>query len=100
MAGYGYGEDFTAGLDGDAAVLRCPVCDAAHPAGTFHRAWTVRLEGASDPDDMLHVSALRCPACGSGGAFVSPFGVNVGEADAAVLLALPDVEGSPPELPA
>ena len=71
----------------------------AHPAAGFRRAWTVRLEGASDPADMLHVSALRCPVCGTGGAFVSPYGVNAGEADAAVLLALPDAEGSPPDQP-
>jgi len=99
MAGYGYGADFTAALDGDSAVLRCPVCDATHPAASFRRAWTARLEGASDPADMLHVSALRCPGCGAGGAFVSPFGVNVGETDEAVLLALPEAEGSPPAWP-
>ena len=96
MAEHGYGADFTAERDGDAAVLRCPVCDATHAAASFRRAWTVRLEGASDPDDMLHVSALRCPKCGTGGAFVSPFGVNAGETDEAVLLALPAAEGSPP----
>jgi|KBSMisStandDraft_5_1062788.scaffolds.fasta_scaffold640749_2 hypothetical protein len=99
MAGYGYGESFTAELDGASAVLWCPSCAASHPAATYRRAWTVRLEGASDPADMLHVSALRCPACGTGGAFVSPFGVNAGEADAAVLLVLPDAEQSAPDWP-
>ena len=99
MAGHGYGADFMSALDGDSAELHCPVCDATHPASAFTRAWTARLEGASDPDDMLHVSALRCPECGTGGVFVSPFGVNVGEADEAVLLALPEAEGPPPAMP-
>jgi hypothetical protein len=55
-------------------MLRCGACRGVSPAGEFERVWTARLEGASDPADMLHVSALRCPRCASGGVLVMNFG--------------------------
>jgi len=70
--------------------LWCPHCQAEISASSFERAWSLRLEGASDPADMLHVSALSCPNCGTGGVFVTPFGPAASERQAAVLRALPD----------
>ena len=51
-----------------------------------------RLEGASDPDDMLAVLALECPNCGLRGSLVLNYGPTATEEDAAVLLGL----GNPP----
>ena len=49
-----------------------------------------RLEGASDPDDMLAVVALACPACGTQGTVVLGFGPNATAEDSDVLKALRD----------
>lgn len=66
-------------------TLRCGRCDATAPVEQFERAWSRRLEGASDPDDMLHVSALRCPRCGAGGVLVCHFGPEASASEAEVL---------------
>jgi len=71
-------------------VLVCAACGEAASAGSFVRAWSRRLEGASDPADMMHVSALTCPHCGVGGVFISPFGPAASERESAVLQALPE----------
>jgi len=49
-----------------------------------------RLEGASDPDDMLAVVALTCPACGTDGTVVLGYGPNGTAEDGDVLKALRD----------
>lgn len=54
--------------------LRCSACATVSDPAAVERLWTARLEGASDPADMLHVSALRCPSCGTGGMFVANYG--------------------------
>lgn len=66
-------------------ILRCGRCDRTAPVEEFERAWSRRLEGASDPDDMLHVSALRCPRCGAGGVLVCHFGPEASASEAEVL---------------
>ena len=47
-----------------------------------------RLEGASDPDDMLAVAALVCPACGAPGTVLLGYGPSASLDDATVLTAL------------
>jgi hypothetical protein len=49
-----------------------------------------RLEGASDPDDMLAVVAVECAHCGLRGSLVLNYGPTATEEDAAVLLGLGD----------
>jgi hypothetical protein len=49
-----------------------------------------RLEGASDPDDMLAVLAATCPCCGAKGALVLRYGPEAGVHDAEVLVHLAD----------
>jgi hypothetical protein len=85
-------QGFTREFDvaGDAGALRCPQCSTLSEAGEFDRSWSRRLEGASDPADMLHVSAITCPACGARGVFISPFGPAASASQAAVLRALPE----------
>lgn len=60
-----------------------------------------RLEGASDPDDMLAVVGAACPGCGTDGTLVLGYGPTADPDHAAVLarLDLPDEvpRGIPPE---
>ncbi len=79
--------------------LRCRICDVESPASSFERAWSDRLEGASDPADMLHVSALTCPSCGARGVFVSPYGPAALDRQASVLQALPEADRESPPSP-
>lgn len=71
--------------DAAPGMLRCGDCDRTAAVEEFAREWSRRLEGASDPDDMLHVSALRCPNCGSGGVLVCHYGPEASAAEAEVL---------------
>ncbi|HSL75167.1 MAG TPA: hypothetical protein VK853_11890 [Ilumatobacteraceae bacterium] len=75
---------------GDVGELRCSHCRHVIGAADADRAWSRRLEGASDPDDMLHVSALTCPVCGGRGVFVSQFGAAASAGESAVLEQLRD----------
>ena len=47
-----------------------------------------RLEGASDPDDMLAIAAIECPNCAHRGSLVLNYGPTATAEDSAVLLAL------------
>ena len=49
-----------------------------------------RLEGASDPDDMLAVLALTCTKCGTKGTVVVNYGPEATIEDAELLLAVDD----------
>ena len=84
----GFTEEFDVG--GDSGALRCPSCGTLSEAGSFTRAWSRRLEGVSDPADMLHVSAITCPACGAKGVFITPYGPSASAPQADVLRALPE----------
>jgi hypothetical protein len=57
-----------------------------------------RLEGASDPDDMLAVVAVRCPRCATKGTLVLAYGPEAALEDSDVLAALPDVDPPDPAL--
>ena len=56
----GFTEEFD--VAGDSGALACPRYGTLSEAGSDTRAWSRSLEGASDPADMLHVSAITCPA--------------------------------------
>jgi hypothetical protein len=47
-----------------------------------------RLEGASDPDDMLAVAALTCPNCATRGTLVLNYGPTATVEDSAALAGL------------
>lgn len=90
-------EFLRSGFAGDIRVcddgrLCCGVCGfSADPAEVELRALR-RLEGASDPSDMVAVLAVVCPACRSEGTAVVRFGPDADTGDAAVLSALRDVD--------
>lgn len=81
----GFGGQFV-GVDGGS--IECVVCGAvSHASGFTVEEWR-RLEGASDPDDMVKAVAAYCPACGAGGNLVLGYGVNASDLDAEISAAL------------
>ncbi|HSP27037.1 MAG TPA: hypothetical protein VLN74_00720 [Ilumatobacteraceae bacterium] len=72
----------------EGAEIECLVCRNVSPASKFVARRSRRLEGASDPDDMVHVVAATCPVCDVGGTVVLTYGVNASLEDGDVSLAL------------
>ena len=77
----------------DGAQFECAVCRARFDAGSAEVVVLRRLEGASDPDDMLAVAALVCPHCRARGTVVLGYGPTASDEDAAVLAALDPPRG-------
>lgn len=67
------------------ATMRCPVCESISPAREFDIIHERRLEGASDPDDMVLGIAARCPVCHISGAIVLGYGADASEADSDIV---------------
>ena len=82
----GWTENLSVTDDGD---VRCPSCDTVSPAAEWLDRLR-RLEGASDPDDMMAVLAITCPRCGARGVVVANYGPNASEGDSMLLQALGD----------
>jgi hypothetical protein len=70
--------------------IRCGACGEESPPETLNRDWVHRLEGTSDPDELLTVSALTCSACGARGLLILPYGPAADEAEADVARRLPE----------
>jgi len=73
----------------EGSTVECATCHTRTPADKMvgdHRLY--RLEGASDPDDMVAVAALRCPNCGTLGTLVLSYGPESSAVDADVLRCL------------
>jgi hypothetical protein len=71
-------------------MIRCTVCDRVSDASLFTMHQFRRMEGASDPAEMVAIVALRCPHCDAGGTLVLTYGPEVTEIDAPILERLPD----------
>jgi hypothetical protein len=86
------GEGYTGHLRVTGADVVCGTCSSvlAPEDVLVHRFR--RLEGASDPDDMLAVVGAACPGCGTDGTLVLGYGPAADPDQAAVLarLNLPD----------
>jgi len=82
----------------EGAALECHECGAISPANTVAMSSLRRLEGASDPDDMVAVVAVTCPKCSSKGTLILGFGPAAPAEDGDVLKDLQDLrdEGSLP----
>ncbi|HEV3354712.1 MAG TPA: hypothetical protein VG076_17415 [Acidimicrobiales bacterium] len=72
----------------------CFSCHLEAPAEEFELVSLSRMEGASDPDDMLAVAALRCPKCQCQGTLVLNYGPEATEDDVDVLQRLEAVDKS------
>lgn len=59
-----------------------------------------RLEGASDPDDMLAVMAIECPHCSIKGVLIANYGPEAEPGESAIFLALRDRRFDDGPLPA
>ena len=74
----------------EGAALECHACEARFPAAEAEMSSLRRMEGASDPADMVAVVALACPRCGTAGTAVLGFGPAASPEDGDVLGALRD----------
>lgn len=93
------------GFDGDffaeeGGHVRCGRCATVLDAGRLDMVSMRRLEGASDPADMMAVVATRCRSCGMQGTLVLGYGPMASPADNDVLLGLNDRRSEPGEPPA
>jgi len=70
----------------------CFGCQFEAPAEEFELVSLSRTEGASDPDDMLAVAALRCAQCKASGTLILSYGPEATEDDVAVLQRLEAVD--------
>jgi hypothetical protein len=83
----GFDAQFAATDDGQVHCFACGVnVSPSHVALHSLR----RLEGASDPDDMLAVAAVTCRSCGMNGVLVLHFGPESSSGEADVLTGLED----------
>jgi hypothetical protein len=88
LAGEGYGGEFRVTSD-EPPRLECRQCGHVFAPESVHPQRLHRLEGASDPDEMLAVAALTCPRCGAKGALTLTYGATADAGSAAVLAAMP-----------
>lgn len=72
------------------AVVRCGRCASSLDPQRITMHSIRRLEGASDPADMVAVIAATCPVCANDGTVVVAFGPMASAADSAVLVAMRD----------
>ena len=94
LAGEGFTGQFMAigpPAETQAGRVECLSCHTAFAARTAKVSELRRLEGASDPDDMLAVVALTCPICSTRGNLVLNFGPTATAEDSAALLDFDDI---------
>lgn len=72
------------------AQVECLACHRLSPADATVLRELRRLEGVSDPADMLAVVGLACPHCGALGTAVLGYGPEAEPVDAEVLAHLED----------
>jgi hypothetical protein len=65
--------------------IRCLTCGTESPASDQRADQVARLEGTSDPDDMLLILPVRCPACDTCGSLSLGYGPQSAIEDAEVL---------------
>jgi hypothetical protein len=90
LAGYaagGFTGSFTAVAGGK---VQCHACDATTPGDQVRMSSLRRMEGASDPGDMMAIVAIECPACDTKGTLVLGFGPMASEEDSDLLHVLRD----------
>lgn len=83
----GFASDFFAEAGSN---VRCGRCSAVIDAHSLVMHSMRRLEGASDPDDMVAIVATSCPVCGADGTLILGFGAMASEEDSDVLATLRD----------
>lgn len=74
----------------EGGLIMCFTCREQSPADRFTVEALRRTEGASDPADMLAVTALICPHCQARGTVVLSYGPDAPLEDSEALLLLED----------
>lgn len=82
----GFPADFRSGEGG---TVVCATCGQTSDAARFAVHQLRRLEGASDPDELMLVAAVGCPVCGARGTLLLTYGPTATAEDAAILERLP-----------
>jgi hypothetical protein len=90
LEGYANGGFASSFIVTDDCALECVECGTASAPDRFKMSSLRRLEGMSDPADMVAVVAITCPVCGSRGTSILGFGPNATEQDSTVLSKLRD----------
>lgn len=85
-------EDFAQQFDERSGRIRCLTCRREHAPERIDLRALRRLEGASDPADMLAVVAIVCPLCRAKGTLVINFGPEATAGEAEMLSRLPEPE--------
>jgi hypothetical protein len=88
LAAEGYAAEFRITRD-DPPQLECLQCGRRFAPEEATPARMHRLEGASDPDEMLAVAALHCPHCALRGALTMGYGATADEGSLSVLERMP-----------
>jgi len=83
----GFSSSFVATED---SQIECIKCGTVSSPSAVSMSSLRRLEGASDPADMVAVVALTCPACHTKGTLVLGFGPMATAQDSDVLAGLRD----------
>ena len=82
----GYTSDFSASDDG---LIRCSDCGTALDPAVMAIDYTIRFEGASNPDDESILLGISCPSdCDCQGVYTTGYGPSAPRSDARVLRAL------------
>lgn len=75
--------------------IQCLTCRTTSPASAFAIERLQRLEGVSDPADMMAVTGLRCAACGARGTLLLRYGPESTLEEDEVLRDLEDARRGP-----
>ena len=90
LEGYARGGFTSSFVVTDDSELECIECGTVSSPEDVSMSSLRRLEGASDPDDMVAVIAVTCPACNSKGTLVLGYGPMATAQDSDVLKSLRD----------
>ena|ERR1700687_337102 len=82
----------------DEGRVRCGNCRRTIDPSHFAQESLRRLEGTSDPDDMVAVVAIHCPACGTAGTLVLQYGPMASEGQALVVKDMDDQRATSSDL--
>lgn len=83
----GFESDFR--TSGDSGDVVCGARGEVAHAGDLEVLEQRRLEGASDPSDMVLAVGARCPRCRADGVIVVGYGPEASAEDASVVVELP-----------
>lgn len=78
----------------DAALVLCHTCRNRSEPGELAVESRRRLEGASDPADMMILAVVTCPVCATGGVLTLNYGPEASAEQAEVQAALNDRRGT------